>query len=242
MKSLDLQIDQQLRASNDIVNLEGAKRGSEYLKITVETVTGLFSLKFVSRQFKLARWIGSIAAEDESHFSSVLKTFGRRQELAANDEARFAERLVQIKIMKWIDSTLWKSIRSRVANMGKESVNTVSTIAEDDHSLLRSLKFGGKLLGAVGAGINFYSNFKEAKGPTEVRVAEATADTLADTALSQVLGDAGITLGALVPVPGLDVATTVGGFVGGNLLASWVEGQPWFNNSINSLVTDAMGE
>ncbi|HJF31857.1 MAG TPA: LXG domain-containing protein [Sporosarcina psychrophila] len=73
-----------------------------------------------------------------------------------------------------------------------------------------------KALGPVGAGLNYYNNYHEAKDSglsTEVAATKATVDTAIDTAVGGAVQAASIALGtAFIPIPG--VGTAVGVLVG----------------------------
>ncbi|MEK4406310.1 LXG domain-containing protein [Sporosarcina sp. FSL K6-6792] len=78
------------------------------------------------------------------------------------------------------------------------------------------LKGSAKALGPVGAGLNYYNNYHEAKDAglsTEKAATKATVDTAIDTAVGGAVQAASIALGtALIPIPG--VGTAVGVLVG----------------------------
>lgn len=107
---------------------------------------------------------------------------------------------------------------STVKGAGKGIVEGVTEPFKPDYSGLRGVS---KSLGVAGVGLNYYSNFNDAKADgltASEAAARATQDTVVDTAVGGAV-QAGLTAAgtALIPIPG--VGTAVGAIAG--IAANW---------------------
>ncbi len=222
MNDLGHQIEQQSEASRNDINHASLKiidSGISDMHETFHLSYGLFSFGIARFRMamQLARW-----SESSPFGGDLLKGLSNMNRSLAASETKFGERIASTRLVSKLTSTLKGSLKSRIASMGRSSVKDVS-IPSEDVSVVNNLDRFAKGFGVVGIAVSAYTSYEQAKGPTEVRVADAAVETGFATA--------GAFVGSFIPIP--VVGSLVGGYVG-NLAGSWVAKQAWFNDGVES--------